>query len=253
MKVTLAQISPSLSLRNIKTHLDIIKEHANTSDVIVFPELSLHGYLLQDKVYENAYTIDDIKELVDASKDVDIVLGMAYQDDKAIYNAGLYLSKGEVKHIHCKNHLPTYGMFEESRYFFKGSLCESFETSLGESMILVCEDLWRAEILSKVAELKPKNLYVLANSPSRDFHDNGLLIQDQWMAILKTTALFSGTNVVFVNRTGFEDGLGFWGGSTLIRPDGSVITSCKLLDEEIKTVDISSEFFKANKMIMKHG
>jgi omega-amidase len=253
MKVTLAQISPKLSCDNIQMHLDIINEHKSSSDVIVFPELSLHGYLLQDKVYENAYTLDDIAAIIEASKGVDIVVGMAFQDDKAIYNVGLYLSGGKVTHIHRKNHLPTYGMFEESRYFFKGENLESFETSFGESMLVVCEDLWRADIVSKIAEAKPKNLYVIANSPSRDFHDDGLLIQDQWMAILKTTALFSGTNVVFVNRTGFEDGLGFWGGSTLLRPDGSIIDSCQLLKPELKTIDISSEFFSANKMIMKHG
>lgn len=252
MRVTLAQISPTLSLNNIKTHLDIIKNHHKHSDVIVFPELSLHGYLLQDKVYENAYTLDDIHELVAASKDVDIVLGMAYQEKHAIYNAAVYLSKGEIKHIHRKNHLPTYGMFEESRYFFKGQILEGFESSFGSCMMVVCEDLWHADIVAQIALNKPETLYVLANSPARDFHDNGLLIEDQWLSILKTTALFSGAHIVFVNRTGFEDGLGFWGGSTILRPDGSIIKRCSLLKEEILTVDISSEFFKANKMIMKH-
>ncbi len=74
MKVTLAQISPKLSTDNIQSHLDIITAHKDSSDVIVFPELSLHGYLLQDKVYENAYTLDDIELLIKASLDVDIVL-----------------------------------------------------------------------------------------------------------------------------------------------------------------------------------
>ena len=253
MRVTLAQISPKLSCDNIQAHLEIVSEVKENSDVVVFPELSLHGYLLQDKVYENAYTLDDIKALIDASNEIDIVIGMVHQEAKAIYNTALYLSEGKVKHIHHKNHLPNYGMFEEARYFFKGEEVVTFDSSYGESMMLVCEDLWRAEILATVAEAKPKYLYVLANSPARDFSDEGLLIEKQWESILKTTALLSGTTVIFVNRTGFEDGLGFWGGSCVITPDSQTLKKCQLLKPEVVTVDTTSAFFDANRMIMKHG
>lgn len=253
MKVTLAQISPKLSCDNIQAHLDIITDKKEQSDLIVFPELSLHGYLLQDKVYENAYTLDDIAVLIEASKDVDIVVGMVHQEAKAIYNAALYLSDGKVKHIHHKNHLPNYGMFEEARYFFKGERVETFESKHGESMMLVCEDLWRAEIVAMVAEKKPRYLYVLANSPARDFSDEGLLIQSQWLSILKTTALLSGTTVIFVNRTGFEDGLGFWGGSCVITPDSQTLAQCELFKPDLLTLDLRASLFDANRMIMKHG
>ena len=253
MKITLAQITPKLSTDNIQLHLDIINEYKKESDVIVFPELSLHGYLLQDKVYENAYTLDDIQILVDASKEVDIVLGLALKERKAIYNAGLYLSGGKVHHIHRKNHLPNYGMFEEARYFFKGDTTEMFDTSFGESMVVVCEDLWRSSIISRVSENKPKYLYVIANSPARDFSDEGLLIESQWQSILKSTALLSGTTVVFVNRTGFEDGLGFWGGSLVIAPNTEVLQKCHYFKPEVLTIDTSKALFDANRMIMKHG
>ena len=253
MRVTLAQISPKLSCDNIQAHLDIITEHKEQSDVIVFPELSLHGYLLQDKVYENAYTLDDIEVLIQASKEVDIVVGMVHQDAKAIFNTALYLSQGKVGHIHHKNHLPNYGMFEEARYFFKGESVDSFDTEYGDVMMLVCEDLWRAEIIATVAEKKPKYLYVLANSPARDFSDEGLLIESQWLSILKTTALLSGTTVIFVNRTGFEDGLGFWGGSCVITPDSQTLAQCQLFKPEVLTLDLRSSLFDANRMIMKHG
>ncbi len=253
MRVTLAQFSPKLSTSNIQAHLDIINEHKNSSDLIIFPELSLHGYLLQDKVYEDAYTEADIHALIEASKDVDIIVGMALKEDKAIYNAALYLSKGWVFHTHRKNHLPNYGMFEEARYFFKGESVEAFDTEFGEAMVLVCEDLWRAQIVAKVAQAKPKYLFVIANSPARDFLEDELLIQSQWEALLKSTALLSGTTVVFVNRTGFEDGLGFWGGSCVITPDARKISSCELFKEDIRTVDTQAGLFEAKKMIMKHG
>ena len=253
MKVTLAQFAPKLAKDNIQTHLDIINKHKSQSDLIVFPELSLHGYLLQDKVYEDAYTLTDLSVLIEASKEVDIIIGLALKEEKAIYNSALYLSGGTVLHTHHKNHLANYGMFEEARYFFKGEVTQSFQTDFGESMVLVCEDLWRASIVAKVADYKPKYLFVIANSPARDFEEKELLIQSQWQALLKSTALLSGTTVVFVNRTGFEDGLGFWGGSCVISADAKVIHQLELFKENIKTVDIKAGLFEAKKMIMKHG
>jgi predicted amidohydrolase len=253
MKITLAQIAPKLSLGNIELHLDIINEYKSKSDVIVFPELSLHGYLLQDKVYENAYELEAIETIIEASKEVDIVLGMALKESKAIYNAALYLSQGQVDHIHRKNHLPNYGMFEEARYFFKGETTEMFDTKFGASMLVVCEDLWRASIISTIAENKPKYLYVIANSPARDFSDEGLLIEAQWNSVLKSTALLSGTTVIFVNRTGFEDGLGFWGGSSVIAPNTEVLQKCQHFKSELLTIDTSKSLFEASRMIMKHG
>ncbi len=253
MKITLAQIAPKLSLDNMDMHLELIQKHQSESDVIVFPELSLHGYLLQDKVYENAYTIDAIQPLIEASKNVDLVVGMALKENKAIYNAGLYLSGGKVCHVHCKNHLPNYGMFEEARYFFKGKETEMFDTAMGESMVVVCEDLWRAQIIARIAELKPKYLYVLANSPARDFSDEGLLIESKWQSVLKSTALLAGTTVVFVNRVGFEDGIGFWGGSAIFAPDTTRLHQCAYFKQEVVTLDVSQSLFDANRMIMKHG
>ena len=253
MKVTLAQTSPKLSTDNIQTHLDIIAEHKDSSDVIVFPELSLHGYLLQDKVYENAYTLEDIELLIKASLDVDIVLGMVFKEERAIYNTALYLSKGEVLHLHRKNHLPNYGMFEEARYFFKGEGIEMFDTLFGTSMMVVCEDLWRAETIATITSNQPKYLYVIVNSPARDFSDDGLLIEQKWKAVLRSTALLSGATVIFVNRTGFEDGLGFWGGSTVIYPDTTESKACALFKADSQTIDTAEGLFEASRMIMKHG
>lgn len=250
MKVSLAQISPRLNRNNIELHLKEIE--ACAADVIVFPELSLNGYLLQDKVYEDAFTVEELECFVQASHAVDIVLGCALRENHRIFNAALYFSKGELKHVHHKVHLPNYGMFEEARYFFKGDEIGFFDTLYGKSSIVVCEDLWRAQSIAALALEKPEIIYVLANSPARDFRDDGLLIKEQWTAILKTTAILCGSYVVFVNRVGFEDGIGFWGSSMIVSPSGEVEAELKGFEVQTRSFSLNKGLHFAQKQIIKN-
>ncbi len=254
MRVTLAQIAPKLSFRaNLDTHLGIIERQSAHSDLIIFPELSLHGYLLQDKLYEDAVSVDEIQSIQALSKDVDIIVGLALKDERAVYNSALYFSKGRLLHRHDKNYLANYGMFEEARYFFKGEGVSAFQTEFGSVMMVVCEDLWRASMIEQIAHNRPRHLFVIANSPARDFHDEGLAIEDQWQAILQSTAIMTGANVVFVNRVGFEDGLGFWGGSSIINSHGKKIKSLARFKEDIADFNLAQTLFEANRLIMKHN
>lgn len=250
MKVSLAQISPRLNRNNIELHLKEIE--ACAADVIVFPELSLNGYLLQDKVYEDAFTVEELECFVQASHAVDIVLGCALRENHRIFNAALYFSKGKLKHVHHKVHLPNYGMFEEARYFFKGDEIGFFDTLYGKSSIVVCEDLWRAQSIAALALEKPEIIYVLANSPARDFRDDGLLIKEQWTAILKTTAILCGSYVVFVNRVGFEDGIGFWGSSMIVSPSGEVEAELKGFEVQTRSFSLNKGLHFAQKQIIKN-
>ena len=77
MRVTLAQTSPKLNRSNLQEIISIVETHKDDSDLIVFPELSLNGYILQDKLYEDAWEIEELKELEPLSLHVDIVVGAA--------------------------------------------------------------------------------------------------------------------------------------------------------------------------------
>ncbi len=149
-------------------------------------------------------------------------------------------------------HLPNYGMFEEARYYFKGESIEFFEPLYGNTAVVVCEDLWRGESIAELSAAKPDIIYVLANSPARDFTDKGLLIKDQWSSILKTTALLCGSYVVFVNRVGFEDGLGFWGSSMIITPSGETEASLDEFKKETKSFELNRSLHSAQKQIIKN-
>jgi len=242
MQITLVQNAPKLNRKN----LEFVVEEALTpkghsackAQIVVFSELSLSGYLLQDKLREDAFILKELEPLCDASKEIDIVVGGAININNEYFNCALYFSKGALLSMHKKVHLPNYGMFEEARYFHSGEGFETFETSYGTAAMLVCEDVWHPNTAAQLYVKKPKIIYVLAASPARGFKDDSLDIQEQWLALLRSLALHCHTKIVFVNRVGFEDGLGFWGGSCFIDENAKIVEQLPLFDEINKTIEV---------------
>ncbi|MCF6331057.1 MAG: nitrilase [Sulfurimonas sp.] len=238
MKVTLVQNAPKLNRSNLDDIIKIIDKLKDETDLIVFSELSLNGYMLQDKLSEDAWTIDELDKLKKFSRYVDIVVGGAILDSAIFRNSALYFSEGELLSQHNKVHLPNYGMFEEARYFEAGDIFESFETKFGRTSMLICEDLWHKAVHEDLIKENPDNIIVLVASPARGFSDDGLEIQNQWMDIIKTVSKECGAKLIFVNRVGFEDGLGFWGGSCVLDEDSNIIYQAPLYEKIIKTINI---------------
>lgn len=245
MKVALFQSSPKLNRSNLHEIANQIDQLEGV-DVVVFPELALSGYLLQDKLFEDAWNVNELDILALKSEKCDIAIGAALWDEGKVYNSALYFSKGKLLHIHHKNYLPNYGMFEEGRYFIAGNRIDSFDTSFGKAVMVICEDLWRAETITKIVESEAEIVYVLSASPARGFENMFLEIESQWDALLKATALLTHNYVVFVNRVGFEDGLGFWGGSRVITPMGQI----QFVSEKFK---VQSSVVELNQGLRKLG
>lgn len=185
MKVAVAQISSYLGNleKNVDKHLEYcdraIKEKA---DVIVFPELSLTGYTLKDINYEicvNPYTSPKLEKLREKSKDISIICGFVEEgDNSAVYNAAAYIEDGEVKFTHRKIYLPTYGIFEELRYFTPGHTCTSYDTKHGKIGILVCEDLWHLSLPLTQALGGAQVIFGIAVSPTKVGADMQDLLTD---------------------------------------------------------------------------
>ncbi|MCY3979286.1 MAG: hypothetical protein OXG23_14405, partial [Chloroflexi bacterium] len=150
VKIGLAQIYPKLGdvAHNLGVHLSSIKQARESGvDLLVFPELSLTGYQVQDLVPEVALRADAddpvFDKLLQASVDIDIVVGFAHEDARnRFYIANAYLSGRELVHLHHKLYLPTYAMFDESRYFAQGNSVRAFDTRFGRVGMLICEDFW---------------------------------------------------------------------------------------------------------------
>jgi len=238
MRVTLAQISPQLNRKNLDDIIKIIESVKEKSDLIVFPELALSGYLLQDKLYEDAYTLKELEVLANLSKEIDIIVGVALREESVFRNAALCFSNGHLLSQHNKVHLPNYGMFEEARYFEAGDIFESFLLKDKKVSMVVCEDLWHKNVHHDLIEQNPELIVALVASPARGFGDETLEIEDNWYKITRSVAKECNAQLIFVNRVGFEDGLGFWGGSCIVSEDGKITNRLQKFQKNIETFKI---------------
>lgn len=260
MKIALAQINSVLGDldKNISIHLDYcnraIKEKAN---VIVFPELSLTGYSLKDLNFAiafNPYTSTALKPLIEVSKKISIVCGFTeLSDEFGIYNSSIYLEDGKILKIHRKIYPPTYGLFEEFRYFSKGNDSSAFDTKYMKSGMLICEDLWHISLPYVLAMDKAKIIYGIAASPTRlatdsDTFRNYEVNSEQHKSFARLLSVY----LVFVNRVGFEDGINFWGGSEIIDPFGNVVVKAKIFEEDLVYAEINLEEIKRARHQARH-
>ena len=165
-------------------------------DLLIFPELSLTGYFLKDMVPNVALRIDSpiIKELKKISRKLSLVVGFVEEtEDYKFYNAAAYLEDGEIKHIHRKVYLPTYGMFEEERYFASGEKIRAFHTKYGRMGILICEDLWHPSSVYIIAQDGAKFIVETSSSPGKGITKNEKLTSSQiWEQINRTYAQLYG-------------------------------------------------------------
>jgi omega-amidase len=104
--------------------------------------------------------------------------------------------------------------------------------------MLVCEDLWHDSVHHDLVKENPDLIIALVASPARGFTEEGLVIENKWYSIIKTVASECSAELIFVNRVGFEDGLGFWGGSCIVEKNGSIRHQLPRYETIIKTFDI---------------
>ena len=228
--ICIIQNSPFLDkTKNIEQTKKLIAENAE-NDLVIFPELSLNGYLAMDAFFDNYFTEQELCELF-ANTACDVIVSCALLQEHQLYNSAVYLSSGQIKHIHCKNHLPNYTFFEEARFFTKGNKIRSFDSPFGKLAMLICEDLWHPKTFSRLNKLKVDMVIILSSSPTREIEEK-LKIEEKWNHLLSTLAILNQCHVLFANRVGFEDGLGFWGGSRVISPTSETIHQAKLFEED---------------------
>ncbi len=246
LRIALAQVAPVLGDlgANVALHVRVTREAIRRgAQIILFPELSLTGYQLQDLVAEVGLRLDDahpIRPLLALSRRIAIVVGLVEETEGHRYhNAALYLEGGRIRHVHRKVYLPTYGMFDEGRYFAAGDRIEAFSTALGRMGLLICEDAWHPSTSIVLAQDRADYLLVLSSSPTEGMDGtNGLSSITTWKNLLSVTAQLQTLFVAWVNRVGFEDGINFAGGSCAIDPFGRTIAEARLLREDLVTCDL---------------
>lgn len=247
LTLALAQVDTCLGCveANLEKHLSLAKEAAACgADLLVFPELSLTGYGLQDLASAVALrpTRDDpvFRHLLDASQDLDLVVGFVDEDRRnRFFIAAAYLAAGQVVHVHHKVYLPTYGLFDEGRFFAWGDSIRAFDTRFGRMGMLICEDFWHASPPYLLWLDGAEILLLTSASPGRGLGAEAQLASARWVEHINQAyaSLFT-TFVIHTNRVGYEDGLNFWGGSTVFDPDGEAIVRGPYHQEALVTAEV---------------
>jgi len=236
--------------KNLSSHLHIMDEVAAAGgQLVVFPELSMTGYYVRDLVAELAIkpTPQDphFGALLarSAQHQLDAVIGFIEEDNRGrFYIAAAYISRGEVLHVHRKVYLPTYTMFDDSRYFAAGTGARAFDTPYGRAGLLICEDYWHVSLPYVLWQDGADLLIFINASPGRGVDGETRAASSRWVEMVSQAYGGLFTNyVVNCNRVGYEDGIAFGGGSNIIDPEGEVVLRCPDFAEALSlhTIDLN--------------
>ncbi len=246
MKCALVQFAPRLGLveQNLEAHQAYIEKAIKAeARLIVFPELSLTGYTLKDLVAEVALNpgrdprLEDIKKL---SKKIDVVCGLVEEKEKGLfYNSAVYFADGKILHVHRKVFLPTFGLFEEGKFFATGRAFQVFPASFGRVGLLICRDFLHYGASYLLMADKADLIIVISAAPGRGMSEQvGFASSEMWELMAKAISRFSTAFVIYCNRVGFEDGVAFAGGSFAFDPWGTLVKRAPDLEEAFLVVDL---------------
>lgn len=244
-KVTIALAQTSCKREDKRENIDRIEELAaeakkEAAELVIFPELSLTGYVVRDQIYELAETIPGPStkrlESIARKTKIHIIFGMPELSEKTratIFNTAIFVGPQGFIGKYRKMYLPTHSVFEEKRYFRPGYQAAAFDTTLGNVGLTICYDIYFPEVF-RLTRLKGAELIVcISASPS---------VRKSFFEILTAArAVENAAFLAYVNLVGVEDGLQFWGGSRLIGPTGEILAKAKYDEEDfvIGEVDYS--------------
>jgi len=249
LRIALAQIAPSLGFldENLARHHALLAEaRGRGAGLVVFPELGLTGYLLQDLAAEVAMRLDDPRLAALAADTAGLSAVVSFVEESAdhrLFISAALIEDGAIRHVHRKLFLPTYGLFDERRFFAPGDALRAVPSRLGVGVgLAICEDFWHLSVPALLALDGAQLLIDVSSSPGRDLastHETGLGTATSWRQLLRTYAQLTTSFVVFCNRVGVDETISFWGGSEVIDPTGAAVFSAPLYDEGLYVADIA--------------
>lgn len=244
MKLAIAQVAPKLG--DLQANLDrtrgLVQDAVSAGAMlVVFPELSLSGYLSGDHDRHLALPATDhrLAEAASNAGGAAVLLCFPEMDHGVTYNSAALFTAGELRHVHRKLILPNYHPFTERERFRSGNALRSFETPLGRAAVLLCEDVIQPAFATIAVHDGAEVLLVPANSAHSLLA--GVSNREHWHAITNFYARLTQCFVVFANRVGEEGPFRFWGGSRVLDPRGRIVAQAPQDKEELLLVDLDPE------------
>ena len=254
MKVALAQINPVVG--DIPANTAKIAEHISRAadggaELVVFGELSVVGYPPRDLLRKEGFVADSVaavEELAARCTKIAALIGFVRptpaQAGRPLQNAAALLADGRIRHVHVKSLLPTYDVFDETRYFQPGEgggLVELRGVKVGLS---ICEDLWDATALGRalygadpVGRLAEAGAELIVNMAASPYQMGKSAVREE---LLARQAARAGCPIVYVNQVGGNDELIFDGGSCVVSPGGKLLGRAASFREDLLIVDTAA-------------
>jgi NAD+ synthase (glutamine-hydrolysing) len=257
MKVCLGQINTTPgdfdgNLAAIKRGIDVAIE--GDSDVIVFPELSIPGYLSQDLIYHSGFVDRNLKILDDIVKytlkgdsKLHVVVGYIERNSgagKPFLNMAAVINNGEVLGTYQKQLLPFYDVFDELRYFEPGINLLVLDIAGKKVGVAICEDLWND---------KGSDSYTYVDNPLYQYRSAGVEVilslnsspyvhEKPWQRLsLISPSTVDGLSIVYVNQRGGQDELVFDGQSFVVSCGNLLHQSCEINKDSFDIVDLDTD------------
>jgi NAD+ synthase (glutamine-hydrolysing) len=222
-------------------------------DVLHFPETSLTGYFLEGGVRDLAVTAGtlaadlqhDFAQTAPTGATLDVVIGFYERWRNTLYNSVMYVTLGGatplIRHVHRKNFLPTYGLFDEARFVEAGRDVRAFDTAWGRAAMLVCEDAWHS-ITGTIAALDGAEVVFISSAapargpwPRTDANGGPASVY-RWERLIRDIAEEHGMFVSLSNLVGSEGGKMFSGSSIIAGPHGDVRLTLPLFEPAMATL-----------------
>lgn len=249
MRAALAQLAPHLAdvPANLALHAEAVAEAADAgAELVVFPELSLTGYALEEATPEVAIPLDGevMGRLLELSREAAVVVGFVEEARGGrYYNSAAFLDGGELLHVHRKVYLPAHGLFDEARHFAAGEKVRAFDTRFGRVGLLVCRDFWHLGPAYLLACQDVDLICVSSASPGRGAGgtDGRFTSTDSVTLLGDVYARSFGCHVLHANRAGNEEGIQFTGASEAFEPSGRSLGRAADLDADLLVVDVDPD------------
>jgi len=251
MKIALAQYNPvvgDIPQNAARTAELIAKARREGADLVVFGELSILGYPPRDLLRKERFVADSVaavERLAKGCTDVAALVGFVRptpsKEGRPLQNAAALLAGGKIAHVHVKTLLPTYDVFDETRYFQPGAEPECVEVAGKRVGLSVCEDLWDAVALGRelygadpIARLARQGAELIVNMSASPFQMHKAELRED---LFRRQAARSGVPIVYVNQVGGNDELIFDGCSSAVSAGGELLGRAASFREDLLVID----------------
>ncbi|MBI4654091.1 MAG: NAD+ synthase [Nitrospirae bacterium] len=263
LRIALAQMNPTVGdfPENVKKIISYIKKaDALKADIIAFPELAITGYPPEDLLLKPQFikdNIDALEKVRTASKSIIAIIGFVDKKNSSeheIYNATAVISNCKLIDVYHKKYLPNYGVFDEYRYFQRGTRYPIYNIGGVNIGVNICEDIWHEGGPVKVQSTFGAN--VIINVNASPYHVGKAFLRED---MVSKRAVDNKVVIAYVNMVGGQDELVFDGGSFAVNRSGEIIIRARQFKEELMFFDIdiedlkSAHKFSAKKVLEKYG